>query len=96
MAFPSRVPYLNQSTYEGYCGILALEIVAGTLYFAVNMTIASLFLGLGLFFNAFSIQFASMFQHMSDLVSTDQTHGSMVELKRYLIETITFHNKTKE
>lgn len=91
----NRTPF-NQSTNGGYCAVLAIELSTSSVYVAVTLTIATLFLSLGMFFNAFSIQFESMFRNMSELASRKRTRGSMVELKQSLIDAIKFHNQAKE
>lgn len=91
-----RLPYLDQSTLGGYCAFLAVQFATGSVYFAVNIATASIFLSLGLFFDAFCIQFELMFRNMSDLVGGRAALGSTVKLKAFLIQAIHFHNQAKK
>lgn len=91
----NRTP-LDASLLSGYCVLLILEMIAAAYVFIVFSTIACLILTWGLFIRAFRPQFESMFLNINGFVHKNANSGSMIELKKYLIEAVEFHNRTKE
>lgn len=92
----NRTPF-NQSTFGGYSGILAVELIASSVYALVTMTITSLFFSMGMYLGALSSHFEFILKQLSDRAGEGYTgRGRRLALKEYLISAIQLHNLAKE
>lgn len=95
IAVIDRMP-IDTSAPHGYCEVLIFQILVSLVYFVVLLTVASMFFGWGLFFDAFRAQFELDFRNMPDLVSREAAPRSTIKLKELLIEAIKFHVEVRE
>lgn len=94
--YSNRMPF-DQNTFGGFVGMLVNGLTTGLTYLMITTTIASLFLSMGLFLQAFYLHYESMCRNINELIDKKMPEATkQFRLKSYLIETIHFHNQAKE
>lgn len=91
----SRTPF-DQNTFGGFAGILASELIGGSMFLTITFMISSLCLSMGLYFGAFCGHFELMFRNMSEIkIKNEPKYMNRLLLKTRLIEAVNFHNHAK-
>lgn len=77
---------------------MASDLFLGGTYAITNITITSFFVSLGLFFQACSLHYKTIFDDMSKMVTQgEKDHRNMVfKLEESLIEAIEYHKRVKQ
>lgn len=77
--------------------MLTMQLMCGGVYTIINITIASLFVGMGLYFKACHQYFAAKIDEMGEIVDGSQVIGKKddLKLKRMLVESIGIHNEAR-
>lgn len=87
----------DQTTFGGFVGMLVNGLTTGLTYLVITTTIASLFLSMGLYLQAFHSHYESMFDNMNAIVAGSSSNSdAAIRLKACLIEAVNFHNQAKE
>lgn len=91
-----RMPF-DTNTYCGFIVVLVSGLICGITYLAVTIAVASLFLSMGLYLEAFRSHFESIFRNMTELVGKHTPDAvNQIRLKACLIEAIQLHNQARE
>lgn len=87
----------DQTTIGGFVGMLVNGLTTGLTYLVITTTIASLFLSMGLYLQAFCSHYESMFGDMNEIVAgSPSKFDDAIPLNACLVEAIKFHNQAKE
>lgn len=85
----------NENTFLGWATVFCLHLIVATAYGIVNIPASAFFLAVGLYFEACTHHFQTIFADTSKVLNEKPTIETMLKVKKSLIEAVHFHIFTK-